>query len=510
MLARRLGSCAAMRPRFARPLSAKVLPDVQPVLHRRSVAFFPHAQRRTASDSERAPAGRCRRLTQGCSAKEPVNVVLLSGFLGAGKTTVLEQLLKEKHGFKLGVLVNDLASVNVDANVLRKTIEASRVQSISLENGCVCCTASEDLQQNVNQLVQTQPKLDAVVVEMSGVAEPARAKKILETEGRTDWWQQDRPLSVRTVTVVDSPAFPTDYLKEQTNHTSHKHAEGGECDERFGGLLAEQVESADMILLNKADMATEAEILQTQAMVQALNEAADTQITTYGRVEVTELLGALAKQPLDTDMEAARMVEPAPPARKVSACCVKKTCSKTNKQSATICSEDSGKQDTRSRAEKRFGITSFVYTTDRLMSRSKLVPHLERWQRARANLGDRLSLEGLGGGDDVARAGPVTAVGVDSPLLPVLRSKGMVYLDAKPDIAFYWSHAGRSVAFLPFGPWPSGFSPPRTELVFIGAGQDERAIRDLLDSCLLTDEELIFFAKLMGKAPEPKASSPAA
>ena len=81
-------------------------------------------------------------------------VVLLSGFLGAGKTTVLDQLLKDRHGFKLGVVVNDLASVNVDTSVLRNTIEAAGVQSISLENGCVCCTAAGDLKESVQSLLR--------------------------------------------------------------------------------------------------------------------------------------------------------------------------------------------------------------------------------------------------------------------------------------------------------------------------------------------------------------------
>merc|ERR1719210_1439697 len=98
-----------------------------------------------------------------------------------------------------------------------------------------------------------------------------------------------KALSVRTVTVVDSPSFPTDYLSEQSAHHEHAHSPSGECDERYGALLAEQVESADLLLLNKADVATEEELLQTQAMIKALNGTATVRTTAYGNVEVDEL-----------------------------------------------------------------------------------------------------------------------------------------------------------------------------------------------------------------------------
>eukprot|EP00747_Dinoflagellata_sp_TGD_P222794 gnl/TRDRNA2_/TRDRNA2_94478_c0_seq1.p1 gnl/TRDRNA2_/TRDRNA2_94478_c0~~gnl/TRDRNA2_/TRDRNA2_94478_c0_seq1.p1 ORF type:complete len:498 (-),score=58.64 gnl/TRDRNA2_/TRDRNA2_94478_c0_seq1:124-1617(-) len=432
----------------------------------------------------------------------PFPVVLLSGFLGAGKTTVLEQLLRQHHGFKLGIVVNDLASVNVDANVLRDAISKSGAQSVSLENGCVCCTAAEDLQMSVQNLIRGagSKELDAIVVELSGVAEPARARQVLQTPSASTWLKKSTPLSVRTVTVVDSPAFATDYLREQTPQDQHDHSASGECDDRYGALLAEQVESADMLLLNKADVATEQEIQQAQALVRVLNESATVRATQHGKVKISEFLDMEPKVQSDADSQSVEAVassqdEAAAP---VSSCCAAKTCSATNKESTKECESISEPEESRSRAEIRFGITSFVYSTERLMSRVKLLKHLGEWQKAREKLGNKLSLLG----DSIQASAASASVDAESaatgsPLAPILRSKGILLLDANPEVAFYWSHAGKSVSFSVFGPWPpnipqaqGGFGARRTELVFIGAGYDETAIRGLLDSCLLSDDEL--------------------
>jgi len=429
------------------------------------------------------------------SNPHPMRVVVLAGFLGAGKTTVLEQLLHKQHGYRLGVIVNDLASVNIDADVLRKSIDSAGAQSISLENGCVCCTAADDLRESVHKLIDgaKSSSLDAVVVELSGVAEPSRVKRLFEKPPESPesaWWGKVAPpLSVRTVTVVDTQAFATDYMGEQSAHHAHGHSVSGECDNRYGTLLAEQVESADLVLLNKADIATEHELLQTQSMVGALNALAETRVTQHGKVGVQELLDIASRRNHET-VEPHKVQDVASP---VPSCCVAKTCSTTNPDSTDTCSS-SGVDKAKTRAETRFGITSFVYTTERMMSRAKLLMVLDKWQKSRTACGDKLSLDGL----DVDFAQPSTSTKqIDSPLSLVLRSKGFLLLDVNPGIAFYWSHAGKSVSFSMLGPWPEstsqaegGFGARRTELVFIGSRYDEDAIRNVMDSCLVDEQEL--------------------
>lgn len=421
---------------------------------------------------------------------EPMRVVLLAGFLGAGKTTVLEHLLRAQHECRLGIIVNDLASVNVDARVLRESIDSAGVQSITLENGCVCCTASDDLRESVRSMLDgpNSSSLDAIVVELSGVGEPARVKDFLEQLSEPG--EGGAPLlSIRTATVIDTPAFASDYMGEQSGQDA-PHSASRERDNRYGALLAEQVEGADLVLLNKADIATEQELVQTRAMVGALNKFAETCVTQYGKVDVRELLTIESRRG-HASLEQQRVPEIEPPK---SSCCAAKMCSSSNSDSTATCtSSSSNKAETR--AESRFGITSFVYTAERMTSRAKLVRELGKWQSARAACGDRLSLEGLGANVTKPSASKEQ---IDSPFSPILRSKGFLLLDAQPEAAFYWSHAGKSASFSMLGPWPEA-TAQRTELVFIGAKYDEDEIRKVLDSCLETEKDRAFRERISGR-----------
>merc|ERR1712008_460930 len=221
--------------------------------------------------------------------------------------------------------------------------------------------------------------------------------------------------------------------------------------------------------------------------------------TQYGKVKVDEFLAVQPKA--SADVQSSRNIEggedvvssPEKATENVSACCAAKTCSSTNRESTTEC-ESGQAEEMRSRAETRFGITSFVYSTERVMSRQLLMTQLGEWQNHLEGMGDKLKLEGLShvnyqASTDAGHSGTERAA---SPLAPILRSKGILLMDADPEVAFYWSHAGKSISFSVFGPWPenipqdqAGFGARRTELVFIGAGYDETSIRGLLDSCLL-------------------------
>jgi G3E family GTPase len=257
-----------------------------------------------------------------------------------------------------------------------------------------------------------------------------------------------------------------------------------------------------LLLLNKADVTSEEELTQTRAMVKVLNEMAAIRVTEYGKIEVDEFLDVKPRsrkdrQVADKSCEVEDVVaspEVQQSAAPVSACCATKTCSSTNTESTKDCESKSSSGKTPSRAESRFGITSFVYSTERIMSRAKLLKRLSEWQQSRADLGNKLE----------------ASVTSHCRLAPILRSKGVVLLDANPDVAFYWSNSGKSISFSVFGPWPEStaqaqgaFGPRRTELVFIGAGYNETSIRELLDSCLFTDADWEFFNRMRGS--EPKA-----
>eukprot|EP00746_Dinoflagellata_sp_MGD_P146396 gnl/MRDRNA2_/MRDRNA2_78880_c0_seq1.p1 gnl/MRDRNA2_/MRDRNA2_78880_c0~~gnl/MRDRNA2_/MRDRNA2_78880_c0_seq1.p1 ORF type:complete len:242 (-),score=39.04 gnl/MRDRNA2_/MRDRNA2_78880_c0_seq1:125-850(-) len=241
-------------------------------------------------------------------------------------------------------------------------------------------------------------------------------------------------------------------------------------------------------------------------MVEALNGTATIRVTEHGKMDVDELLAVEPKVWIDTNNKeesrnrnavAASDDDKAEP---IKACCAAKTCSSTNKESTKECDSKSQTKETPSRAEARFGIKSFVYRTNRIMSEAKLLKILEEWDKAMGQLGNKLSILGLS--DDAAQASTNAAQGrtertaIGSPLARILRSKGILHSDADPDVAFFWSHAGKCINFSIMGPWPEdipqaqgGFGARRTELVFIGTGYDETAIRDLLDSCLLPEKE---------------------
>lgn len=402
--------------------------------------------------------------------------VLLTGFLGAGKTTVLKHLLNGDHGKRLGVIVNDLASVNVDANVLEGALEKAGARSVSLENGCVCCSASDDLRESVNELLSTGgAQLDAIVVELSGVAEPDRARAVLDNDGLGQP-SLGRELSVRTVAVVDSPSFAADYMTDQLQHGAPYPGDGNE---RVSKLLAEQLEFADLVLLNKADIATEEELQQARALTHALNEGAEVQITEHGRVEPSMLW---------TPSISARRkdAEPVKDQSYVHDHGHEQARSHSHGHGHGhdgTCSDPS--HDHRSLAEKRFGIVSFVYTTTTPLIRQRLMQVLKCWSQGRESLGNKLHLENL-----PAHAGSESSDVSSTPLLPILRSKGIVCVDTNPTIPYNWSHAGRALSLSMWMPAGSQWDGkiPCTELVFIGAGHDEAAIRALLDSCLLTQD----------------------
>ena len=223
---------------------------------------------------------------------------LLGGFLGAGKTTALTHLLTNREGLRIAVLVNDVASVNVDAMVVRRTtIDADGVEMVQLENGCVCCgPGSGDLAPAVRTLLErTEPAFDHVVVELSGVADPINVQNNLGLGG----------VSVeRKVALVDANSFPAQYGSVQTAREREDLAgadviEMDPCavDRRVVELLLQQVETADVILVNKCDLATDDELRTTLAACRVLNERASIVSTTFGDAALSDVLPRKAAAP---------------------------------------------------------------------------------------------------------------------------------------------------------------------------------------------------------------------
>jgi G3E family GTPase len=218
-------------------------------------------------------------------------VVVLSGFLGAGKTTLLNHLLSQRDGKRFAVIVNDMSEVNIDARLVREGPSAlSRVDEklVEMQNGCICCTLREDLLVEVRRLAEGG-HFDALVIESTGISEPlpvAETFTFLGEDGRTlaDWARLDA-----MVTVVDAHRFLADV--GSPDDLKARNAALGDDDERnLSQLLVDQVEFADVLVLNKLDLTTADERARTIDVLKQLNPEAELMETVFPHPTLSEMM----------------------------------------------------------------------------------------------------------------------------------------------------------------------------------------------------------------------------
>jgi G3E family GTPase len=192
--------------------------------------------------------------------QKPIPVTILSGFLGAGKTTLLSHLLKNTEGYKIGVIVNDVAAVNVDAKLMRDAEQgqgAGKLDMIELSNGCACCSAGDDLFGAMAELVSNcmmrGELYDHIVFEASGVAEPKLLRAAFQEAGQSGWPLMRHVRLENMVTVVDAVNFLRDMGREELL-ADLGAAAGPEDDRSLAGLLTQQVEFCDTLVLSKVDL----------------------------------------------------------------------------------------------------------------------------------------------------------------------------------------------------------------------------------------------------------------
>lgn len=218
----------------------------------------------------------------------PCKVCLVEGYLGAGKTTLLNKVLSQPNGHKIAVIVNDIGEINIDARLIEKSGGGVTMQDgdlVPLTNGCICCTLSEDLAQQLSDLACTN-KYDYIVIEASGICEPMPiAQTITMMSEATKRQGMPEIVSLdNIVAVVDAARLKDEFGCGEVLR------EVPEDEEDLASLIIQQIEFCDTIILNKTDLVSEEELQQIEAVLRALQTRAKIVRTTYGDVDLAEVL----------------------------------------------------------------------------------------------------------------------------------------------------------------------------------------------------------------------------
>jgi len=372
-------------------------------------------------------------------------VTVLAGFLGAGKTTVLNHVLSNREGRRVAVIVNDMSEVNIDADLVREGgADLSRTDEtlVELTNGCICCTLRDDLLSEVRRLASTG-RFDYLLIEGTGIAEPLPVAATFSFRDENGAALCDVARLDTMVCVVDAVNLLADYRSGEFLADRGERRDGDD-ERKLVELLVEQIEFSDVVIVNKAGDVPPAMLSEVRRVVAALNPDARVIEAVFGQVP----LSAIMDTGLFSEAKAARH----PFWHK----------------------ELYGWGDHVPETEE-YGITSFVYRSRRPFDPARLARVLEQ------------------------------------PLPGIIRAKGHFWLATRPDeigllsIAgtqcridtrgFWWTSVPR--AHWPRHPqfrqlldrhWDDVWGDRRQELVFIGSGFDEAAIRAALDDCLTGEE----------------------
>lgn len=372
-------------------------------------------------------------------------VTVLSGFLGAGKTTLLNHVLTNREGLRVAVIVNDMSEVNIDAQLVAggdAALSRTDEKLVEMTNGCICCTLREDLLLEVANLAK-DGRFDYLLIESTGISEPAPVADTF-TFAIDDGVALSEIAELDTmVTIVDAANFIED-LRIGKDLQSVGQAAGEDDPRTVADLLTEQVEFANVIILNKTDLVDEVMLGSIEAFIEQLNPHALKLCSSFGKIEPSRIMG-------------------------------------TQRFDFEIAKQSKGWQltlrgDGASEVEE-YGVNSFVY-------RSRRPFHPQRFF-------DRLSQDWQG----VLRSKGFFWLANRLDKIGIWSQAGRV---ARLDFGGFWWAA------VPKAQWPdiesvrveiekrwnAEVGDCRQELVFIGIGMDEIGLYDSLQSCLLTDEEM--------------------
>ena len=216
-----------------------------------------------------------------------VPITVLTGYLGAGKTTLINHVLNNQEGYKVAVIVNDIGEVNIDAELIQKggVVNEKDADLVPLSNGCICCTLKVDLMKQIAELIKTG-KFDYILIEASGICEPLPiAQTITILSEQTE--QYGLPKICRldnVVTVVDAARLAYEFGSGEDLMSDNID------EEDIANLLIQQIEFCNTIILNKVDSISPDELKKVRAVIKALQPVAKIIETNYAKVDVKEII----------------------------------------------------------------------------------------------------------------------------------------------------------------------------------------------------------------------------
>ncbi len=375
---------------------------------------------------------------------EKLPVTVLSGFLGAGKTTVLNHVLNNRDGFRVAVIVNDMSEINIDSRLVTAAGGLNRVDEklVEMSNGCICCTLREDLLVEVRKLA-LEGRYDYLLIESTGIGEPMPVAATFSFVDENGASLSDVARLDTMVTVVDGEKFLEDF--QSIDSLQERELSLGDDDERnLADLLIDQIEFANLLVINKADRLLEPDLERLKLILKQLNRDARIVSCAFGKVPPREMLNT---QLYDEEKAA---------------------------NSPGWLKELQG--DHLPETEE-YGISSFVYRARRPFHPARFWAILDQ------------------GCEGVLRAKGFVWIATKHDMMGSYAQAGNC-VSTEPAHAWLaatprdqWPEDQESLQYIDSN-WEEPFGDRMQEIVFIGVGMDRQSIEQSLNAALLTDREM--------------------